>query len=259
MAYDRTLIQIRERSFLELLDLALVVIRSRPWTLGLAAAAGIVPLALFNAWLYSRDPFPPGIWVLLWFWEAPWATLPLTVVLGGLMFDQRPGVAATLRRLLIALPALILVHVIIRGMLAVTILLIPLIPGRLWFASEVILLERAGPFRALRRCWMISTDRSGEFFLEWIGQFFFGLAFALCFWVGTGAAASGLFESDVTWEQPMVSDLGGLRFQVGVWIAIAFFGVARFLNYIDLRIRSEGWELRLQLQAAGHDLEKGSP
>jgi hypothetical protein len=259
MAYDRTLIQIRERSFLDMLELSLVVIRHRPLTLALASAAGIIPLALLNAWLAALGGFEPGYWVPLWFLEAPWATLPLTLVLGGVMFDQRPGIAEILRRLLMATPTMILIHGFLRGILGMTILLIPLIPSRFWFASEVILLERAGPFRALRRCLRLSAERSGEFFLEWIGQFFFGLAFVLCFWVGTGAATSALFRSDVTWEQPMVSDIGGFRFQLGVWIAIAFFGVARFMNYIDQRIRSEGWELRLQLQAAGRDLERGGP
>jgi hypothetical protein len=48
MANDRTLVQIRERSYLDLLDLALLVVRHRPRTLGLAAAAGIAPFAALN-------------------------------------------------------------------------------------------------------------------------------------------------------------------------------------------------------------------
>ena len=48
MANDRTLVQIRERSYLDLLDLALLVVRQRPRALGLAAAAGIAPFAAVN-------------------------------------------------------------------------------------------------------------------------------------------------------------------------------------------------------------------
>src|SRR5208337_2185594 len=40
MANDRTLVQIRERSYLDLLDLALLVVRQRPRTLGLARPPG---------------------------------------------------------------------------------------------------------------------------------------------------------------------------------------------------------------------------
>ncbi len=93
--------------------------------------------------------------------------------------------------------------------------------------------------------------------MQWLCQLSFGLVFALCFWMGTGAGISALIKSELTWYRPFLTDSSGLRFQLGVWIAIAFFGVARFLIYIDQRIRSEGWELRLRLQAVGRDLEEG--
>ena len=47
------------------------------------------------------------------------------------------------------------------------------------------------------------------------------------------------------------SDFGDLLFQTGVWIAIAFFAVVRFLSYIDRRIRLEGWEIELRLKSVG--------
>ena len=58
MLYDRTLIQIRERSFLDLLDLSLYVVRARPVVLGLTALAGIAPWAALNYWLLSEPDFP---------------------------------------------------------------------------------------------------------------------------------------------------------------------------------------------------------
>jgi len=256
MANDRTLVQIRERSYLDLFDLALLVVRRRPRTLGLAAAAGIAPFAALNYWLLSDPESSPVLWPALLFLEAPWATAPLTLVLGGLMFDRPPRAGVILWRLTLALPSLILVHVLLRAIMATTVLLFPLIPGQLWFANEVILLEKAPGLRALRRCWQLSGGRAGEFFLQWVGQLFFGLIFALCFWVGTGAGISALIKSELTWYRPFLTDFSGLRFQLGVWIAITFFGVARFLIYIDQRIRAEGWELRLQLQAAGRDMEE---
>jgi hypothetical protein len=257
MAFDQTLVQIRERSYLDLLDLALVVVRHRPWTLALAAAAGIAPFALLNQWLQANPDFLPGYWPILLFLEAPWATAPLTIVLGGLMFDQPPPFGSVVRRLVIALPSLIFVHVFLRGLLGATVFLIPLIPGRLWFVSEVILLEKTGGLKALGRSARLSASRSGEFFIQWIGQLFFGIVFALCFWAGTSEAISVLIKADSTWSGPGTGAFGSLKYHLGVWIAIAFFAVARFLVYIDQRIRSEGWELRLRLQAVGRDLEGG--
>ena len=60
--------------------------------------------------------------------------------------------------------------------------------------------------------------------MQWLGQLVFGLVFAVCFWMGTGAGISALIKSELTWYRPFLTDLGGLRFQLGVWIAIAFFG-----------------------------------
>src|SRR3954453_1477713 len=111
MAQDPTLIQIRERSYLDLLDLSLLVVRSRPRTLALAAMAGIAPFAILNVWVLSDPDVPRWIWPLLLFFEAPWATAPLTLVLGGLMFGQPPGPGAILGRILRASPRLILVQV----------------------------------------------------------------------------------------------------------------------------------------------------
>jgi hypothetical protein len=257
MADLGTLIQIRERAYLELLDLALLVIRKRPRPLLLAAAGGIAPWALFNSWLMADQERPPTLWLLLYLLEAPWATAPLTVVLGGLMFGQVPGLRAVLGRLARALPTLVFVHLVVRSLLCLTIVLIRWISGRLWFASEVILLEQTTGFKALRRCGQLSSGRSGEFFAHWLGQLGFGLVFTLCFWIGTGSALEALFHSEVTWHRPLLADLGNWRFQLGAWIAIAFFAVARFFIYIDQRIRIEGWELRLRLQAAGRDVAEG--
>ncbi len=257
MANDRTLVLIRERSYLDLLDLALLVVRRRPHTLGLAAAAGIAPFAALNYWVLSNPEASQAIWPALLFLEAPWATLPLTLVLGGLMFDRPPRAGSILWRLSRSLPSLILVHLLLRGLLTMTVLFIPMLPGQFWFSNEVILLEKASGLGALRRCWQLSEGRTGEYFMQWVGQLLFGLAFALCFWIGTGAGLSALIRSELTWYRPFLTDSSGLRFQLGVWIAIAFFAVARFLIYIDQRIRSEGWELKLRLDAVGRDLEEG--
>jgi hypothetical protein len=257
MAQDQTLVEIRERSYLDLLDLALVVIRSHARVLLLAAAAGIAPFAALNVWLLSDPDVPRLIWPILLFFEAPWATAPLTVVMGGLMFGQEPGPRAILRKILVASPQLVLIQVIIRGLVAATVLFAWLVPARLWFANEVILLEQVRGVEPMRRCFRLTRDRAGEYFAQWAGQLCFGLLFAGCFWVGTGAGTSALISSELTWERPALADLGGLRFQLGVWIAVAFFAVARFLIYIDQRIRAEGWELRLRLRAAARELEGG--
>ena len=44
--------------------------------------------------------------------------------------------------------------------------------------------------------------------------------------------------------------------QVAIWTVVHFFSVVRFLGYLDLRIRREGWEVELQLRAEAARMER---
>jgi hypothetical protein len=281
MTYDQTLIVIRERSFLELVDLGLVVARDRPIVLFVAALAGIAPLAALNIWLLSEMAFSQVYWVALLLLEAPWATAPLTLVLGDLMFGLRPRPARILKGLAIALPKLVLTQLWFRGLLVLTVIgysLVPvqvnaftnpaavllvltvigysLVPSQYAFLSEVVLLERVGTVRSLKRASALSRDFRGELFMRWLGQVALGLTFALCFQAGVTSLWSVLIGDKLTWVQPVLSDFGGLLFQAAIWIAIAFFAIVRFLSYIDRRIRLEGWEIELRLKMVSRALEE---
>ncbi len=131
-----------------------------------------------------------------------------------------------------------------------------LLPSRFCFLTEVVLLERVGMWRSLRRSWAICRGYEGEFFIRTLGQVALGLTFALCFQMGMESLGSVMEGGELTWDQPGLADVGGLLFQGGVWIAIAFFGVVRFLSYIDRRIRLEGWEIELRLKGVGRALEE---
>jgi hypothetical protein len=256
MTYDRTLIVIRERSFLELLDLAMVVVRDRPLEIGLSAVAGIAPAAALNIWLLSDPEFPRAVWLVLLIMEVPWVTAPLTLVLGDLMFGVRPRIAGVSRRLAVSLPTLFFTQFLVRALLLVTIFGYLFVPSQFAFLDEVVLLERLGPFRALARSRAISRGYEGELFMRWLGQVAFGVTFALCFRMVTETVGSVLAGGELTWDRPGLADLSGVVFQIGVWLAIAYFGVVRFLSYIDRRIRLEGWEIELRLKGVGRSLEE---
>jgi hypothetical protein len=256
MAFERTLVQIRERTFLEVLDLALVVLRHRPLVLGLATLAGIAPLAVWNAWIGRDRPLPLPFFALLVFLEAPWATAPLTLVLGALMFGQRLRAGPMLWRLLQALPALLIYQLALRFLLAVTVFLGWIIPVRLLFLNEVILLERVRWWKVPGRSVELCARRGGDLVAQWLAQLFFGTVFVACAWFGTGTVISGLTSSEMTWEWPAWSDVYSLRFQAALWLALAFCAVTRFLTYLDHRIRKEGWEIQLRLEDASRALEE---
>jgi hypothetical protein len=256
MTYDRTMIVIRERSFLELLDLALLVVRERPVVLGLTALAGTAPFAVLNIWLYSASESGAGLWILLLLMEIPWATAPLTIVLGDLMFGVRPRIGKVLKTLLVRFPAMILTQVVVRGALFLVVLGYILVPTRFTFVNEVLLLERLSAFRSFGRSSTIARTFEGELFIRWIGQVVLGATFALCFQNGVETLGTVLGGGELSWEQSGQVDVGDVLFQIGVWIAIAFFAVVHFLSYIDRRIRLEGWEIELRLRTVGRALQE---
>jgi hypothetical protein len=256
MAHDRTLVQIRERSYLEVLDLALVVIRHRPWSLGLAALAGILPFAALNARLTSDPEFSLVLFTILVLLEIPWATAPLTAVLGDLMFDRRPTVGRVAGRLMRAMPALVIHQFVLRSFWIASVIFYPIVPARLMFLNEVIVLERDRWWKAIRRSTQLCARRGSDLFAQWLAQLFFGAVFVACFCSGTDAALSALTTSELTWDWPAWNDLYRVRFQLALWLAITFFTVVRFLTYIDHRIRKEGWEIELRMQAVGRALEE---
>ena len=81
------------------------------------------------------------------------------------------------------------------------------------------------------------------------------LAIALFFLAGELMSSGGVTGRILAFSRALVGHFRGGLAQVGTWIAIAFFGVVRFLTYIDQRIRLEGWEVELRLRAAGAALE----
>lgn len=255
MRLDKTLVRVKERSFLDIMDLALVVVTARPLTIGLTAAVGIAPWAALNAWLAPEGSGTAFGRLLLIVAEAPLATAPLTVLLGGLMFGDRPTAWQVLRRLLGQAPALILFQVLLRGVLLATFALAWLPPLRLPFLNEVILLERNPLSKVYSRCSDLTSDRAGELLAQWVAMIGFGGAFGLACWVALSNLRD-LLAGEPILELADAEGLSGWTEVAGIWIAAAFFAVVRFLTYIDQRIRLEGWEVELRLRAAGATLRR---
>jgi hypothetical protein len=266
LAIERTLVQIRERSYFDQLDLALVVLRRKPLPLGLAALAGVAPWAAFNAWLLSLPSFLPAWLIVLWVLEIPWATAPLTIVLGGMMFGERPSIRRILGTLLRAFWPMMLYQGLLRGVMVLITVLSFLIPARLAFLNEVILLERGPWGRAFSRCSSLCGDRGTELFGRCLAQLLFMALFVTGFRWGVEVLHDTLISS-WSWGWSSVEDpfeaasvwlfnWTGAVAQVGFWVAVSFFGVARFFGYIDQRIRMEGWEVELRLRTVGAAMEE---
>jgi hypothetical protein len=284
MQLDKTRIAIRERSFPDLLDLALRVIRAHAGALIPLWLMGALPLALLNYFLlesqYPLDEagqeFPGSyLWhlALLMIWEIPLATAPLTLYLGQALFVERPAPREIAGQFLARFGQLLWYQGIIRGLLAAVAILSfaagmhgPLLVLDefvlviIWFflyilwpyLNEVLLLERnpwrKRPHRASTgsRTRDMHAHASGDLFGRWLMSLVVASALTLAgastiWWLRMTLLLDDESER-VTWQ---------VLLPMAAWAVIGYFAIVRFLAYLDLRIRTEGWEVELALRAEG--------
>jgi hypothetical protein len=247
---DHTRIVVRERNYLEILDLALRVVRAFAGPLALAAAAGILPMAALNGLLVAR--WCPGditldaparpilLTALLVLLEAPLATAGVTLCLGAAVFAERPSARQLAVRLLRRLPQLVWYQVLFRFWYF-----------RWSYFGEVVLLE-GNPWHVAGADGQSSRTRAAVLHRGMFADLFARSVFSLLLGPLLGVAmwwsvyyVMAVLLSQWEWDPAMFA----VAFPAVLWIVVAFFAVVRFLSYLDLRIRREGWEVELLLRA----------
>jgi len=256
MRIDQTRVAIRERTWLDSLDLALHFIRVNfRGCLG-AALAGAAPFILLNVLLVSLTLggglsegfefdmfFFSTVLVLL---EAPLATAPLTLLLGQVMFVERASPGKIGQDLLSSLPQLLLYQVVLRILPVITL---PL-GYAIWpYLNEIILLERnplqsrPGQLSTRKRSSLLHAGGSGDYVIRTIGASIISLLLMGAIWTASLMLLNMLFGLQLGRVGQIV------LFQFTLWTVAMYFTVARFLTYLDQRIRNEGWEVELALRA----------
>ena len=130
------------------------------------------------------------------------------------------------------------------------------------YINEIILLEK-NPLRSKndtvttmgKRSTHLHGPYAADLLIRWFGVAAVALLLLNLVLV-TAAVALGVlisdwvfggFATDFEWH------LGWIKLQViypaCLWIVVAFISVVRFLSYLDLRIRHEGWEVELLMRA----------
>jgi hypothetical protein len=84
----------------------------------------------------------------------------------------------------------------------------------------------------------------GDLIGRWIGTAIASAALVLAV-QGTFWFFMGIFLNTWSWGPVMTEVFAPLS----MWLAACYFTVVRFLSYLDLRIRTEGWEVELRLRA----------
>lgn len=273
MNLDDLSVAVRERTLPEIYDLALVLARRHAGRLLLLALAGAAPFVALDALLLAGAEGGDGT-ALTWLavllaTQAPIATAPLAAYLGEAMFSRAPTVRGALATARGRLGALLVLALHRGAFLALPVALAAAV-GHAWIglvfafllmfyplhAVEVVLLERQPLGPSLRRAHQLM----GSWRSDAIGHLAVG---ALVVVLGVVVAAvSGALLIDLLftgavdldawprWFDPARSWLPLLL----PWPFIAWLAVARFLAYIDLRTRREGWEIEIELRRAGRRL-----
>ncbi|MHB1033255.1 MAG: hypothetical protein ACYC35_05090 [Pirellulales bacterium] len=263
MQLDETRIVIRQRDYVDLLDLALRVVRAHFLPLVLTCSLGAVPMALLNAWLiggmtdvkFDEDPEAVFAYVGWLTWlvvaEMPLAAAPTTLYLGQALF-QRPGRRRILRDFLVSLPQLVFYQVLVRGVLTLLVVTWFVLYVSYPYLNEVILLERnplrrtaAGAMTTSRRSRALHAGGGGDLFVRWLAALAIGLVLVVAWWASIFFLQGMLtnrwdFAEQSVWV---------VHLQAAIWVVASFFTVVRFLSYLDLRIRNEGWEVELAVRA----------
>lgn len=262
MQLDKTRIAIRERSYLDILDLALTVLREHAGPLVLALAIGVLPAAILNYWLLSglvrENSFDWGdvvrylcLMALLVYCEMPFATAPITLYLGQALFVERPDTARMLKDFVATLPQMVFYQLLPRALcipLAITIA----VPFLGWpYLGEIILLER-NPWRKRQPAGTSTLSRSGnmhsrgrgELFVRWLASLFVGTLLLVLVW-----QSSWYLVRVLSGRSDEVLPQFTIWLPAAAWLVLGYLAVVRFLSYLDLRIRSEGWEVELLLRA----------
>lgn len=131
------------------------------------------------------------------------------------------------------------------------------------YVCEIILLEK-NPLRAKnegvttmgKRSTHLHGPYSADLLIRWFGTAAVGV-FLLALALLTAIVAQGVLISDWPFSGFGTEDfawhLDWFKLQVVypacAWLVVAFVSVVRFLSYLDLRIRHEGWEVELLMRA----------
>lgn len=232
-----------------------------------------------DALLYSEEPWAIAryLWEMtaLVFITAPLASIFMTKFLGDAVFVERPSLRSVWRFVNRLLHRVIWCQLILRGVLATWFVFLSLerdsefhigleffalgaligysatVRALRPFINEIVLLE-CNPLRSRdemqitirKRNSHLHSPSSGDLISQWMGSAC--IAFLLtCSVFGFFLFCSGVFFNDWQPGRWMLLTV----YPLSLWVVAWFMAIVRFLRYLDLRIRHEGWETELLLRA----------
>lgn len=244
-----TQVALRDRPLVDVLDLSVRFLATHVAVYGRLSLMVLLP-SFGVSWAIGSTF---GWW---WGWASAlglslFAQAPFTALASKLMFDVNvraldafTAASNTLPRLFLAR---ILQAVVVAGGFVFLIFPSAWMAAGLFFVPEVVVLERAGGVSALVRAQRIL---SGQF-----GDAMVGFLLLLCLFVASpflgDAVGRAILEDLLEIQAPdgVTVTGGGALSLMGFWLFVPYLATARFLIYINLRTRTEGWDIQTRFAA----------
>lgn len=244
MDLSRSRVVLRQRSVLDVLDLSLRFVVAHAGAYAKVGAVVAAPAALAS-WGLARTLGWAWGWMAAIF-MALLVQAPFTLLASRLVFDPEVRIRDVLGASIRALPRVFALRTL-QVLAVATGLLFFVLPG-LWigvtllFVVEAAVLEGATLGGAVSRSLRLAGSQSGEAVVATLAL------------VALHAGAT-LLGDDV--GRTLVSDLfqfrepdsiwtagGSALALAGFWLFLPYVATARFFVYLDLRTRSEGWDIQ---------------
>jgi hypothetical protein len=245
----RARVALRERPLLDVLDLAVRFCAANASRYAQLALAVLLP-----AFAVSWGLASVGGWWVGWTAAiaiAAFADAPFVVLASRLVFEDDVRPIEVLRAALGALPRLIGVRMGQGLVLCASVLMLGVpwlyIGPALLFCAEVVVVEQARLGAAIGRAQRLSSARFGVA----LGA----MALLLMLKVGgvmlADVAGRELLQGvlEVRPPPPMFQAGGSWLALLGWWSTVPLLATARFFAYLDIRTRSEGWDIQTRFAA----------
>jgi hypothetical protein len=239
----------RDRGLLDVLDLALrfLAVHARPY--GRLAVVALLPPLVLAALAGEALGWVWGWMIAL---TLAWlASVPFTVLASRLVFQTNVRVRDVLRTSLADAPRLFgarLLQAMLVGF-AAGMFVAPALWAItvLFFVDEVSLLERSSAAQSLSRSQRITAGGRMEAFLAFVLLTGIVALAVLLADVGGRAIVSDLLLFRA--PRPFWTDGGSTLCLVGLFAVVPYATTARFFTYLNLRTRTEGWDIQTRFAA----------
>jgi hypothetical protein len=207
--------------------------------------------------------------------EAPLASIFATAYLGQAVFVDNPNIREVFRDVFKMLPRVLWCQLLVRGILPAWLLILAVpryedwsigIEGMLFpmlaiyavglrsfrpFINEIVLLEK-NPLLSRnhtamtisRRSTQLHGPSSSDLFSQGFAMSIMTICLATAMF-GNFVFLKGVFAN--SWKVTPFMLLYAMP--LACWMVAIYLNVVRFLRYLDLRIRHEGWEVELRMRA----------